>query len=114
MDTNNVGGLAINTAVIEKMAGMAALEVEGVEKLSSKNADIKHIVSNAAFKPVKATVKGGTIEVNIYICVKSDVMVKTVAEAVQANVKEKLQNMTGNAVTKVNVCVADITFEEAE
>ena len=30
------------------------------------------------------------------------------------NIKEKIQNMTGTAVTKVNVCVADIEIEEQE
>ena len=38
-------------------------------------------------------------------------LAKEVAENVQKNVKEKLQNMTGSAITRVNVNVADIAFE---
>ena len=37
---------------------------------------------------------------------------RSVAEAVQLNVKDKIQAMTGTAVTKVNVIVADIDIEE--
>ena len=51
------------------------------------------------------------------LVVKADVeravvVVKDVAEKVQAHVKEKIQNMTGTAVTQVNVVVADIELEE--
>ena len=37
-----------------------------------------------------------------------------VAEAVQAKIKDDIQNMTGSAVTKVNVVVADVEFSEDE
>ena len=36
---------------------------------------------------------------------------KEVAQKVQANVKEKVQNMTGSAVSRVNVTVADVELE---
>ena len=39
---------------------------------------------------------------------------KQVSEAVQAGVKEKVQSMTGNAVTKVNVNVVDVKFDDQE
>ena len=35
-----------------------------------------------------------------------------VAENIQAGVKEKLQGMTGSAVTRVNVVISDIDFAE--
>ena len=108
---SNTENLAINTSVIEKMAGIAAKEVEGVNSLATAPIDLKTILDRGAFKPVKAETKNGTIEIDIYICVKENAMVKEVAANVQNSVKEKLQNMTGNAVTHVNVFVADIVFE---
>ena len=39
---------------------------------------------------------------------------REVAEAVQQNVKEKIQTMTGTAVTRVNVNIEDLDFAEAE
>ena len=46
--------------------------------------------------------------------VKKDAVVNLVAEKVQANVKDKIQTMTGTAVTQVNVIVADVKLEEAQ
>ena len=39
---------------------------------------------------------------------------KEVAEKVQQNIKDKIQTMTGNAVTRVNVSIADIEIENNE
>ena len=53
----------------------------------------------------------GAIEININISVAKGANIKTVAEKVQENIKDKVQTMTGAAVTKVNVTIADITIE---
>ena len=112
---NNQTELTINTDVLEKMAGIAAKEIDGVAGLSKKAIDIADVVkSKTPFKGVKVENVNGAIKINVYICVKNDVLVKEVAEKVQKNVKEKIQTMTGNAVTKVNVTVADIEFEKAQ
>ena len=107
--------LSVNTEVLEKMAEIAAKEVDGVAGLSKKAVDIKGIIkSKSAFKGVKVENINGAIDISAYICVKQSAKVKEVAEKVQENIKEKIQNMTGTAVTKVNVCVADIEIEEQE
>lgn len=109
------GGLGINTEVIEKMVSLATLEVEGVAAMSNKSLDIKGVVNgNSPLKPVKVSVKNGAIDISVYISVKPGFKVKTIAEAVQANVKDKLQDMTGNAITRVNVLIADLAEEEIE
>ena len=51
---------------------------------------------------------------NNYIMEFKTAKAKEVAEAVQAGVKEKIQSMTGNAVTKVNVYVMDAIEEPEE
>ena len=112
---NNATELSVNTEVIEKMAEIAAKEVEGVTGLAKKAIDLKGAVkSHNAFKGVKVENVNGAIKINAYICVKKDAQIKDVAEKVQQNIKDKIQTMTGTAVTKVNVSVADIDFVEAE
>ncbi len=115
---NNATVLSVNTEVLEKMAEIAAKEVEGVAGLSKKAIDLKNAVKNKqAFKGVKVENVNGAIKINVYICVEKNAVVKQVAEKVQANVKEKIQTMTNTAVTKVNVTVADVkiaTEEETE
>lgn len=107
------GGLGINTDVIEKMVSLATLEVEGVASMCNKSLDIKSVANgNSPLKPVKVAVKNGAIDISLFISVKSGFKVKAIAEAVQANVKDKLQDMTGNAITRVNVNIADLADEE--
>lgn len=107
--------LNVSTNVLEKMAEIAACEVEGVKGLSKKAIDIKDTLkSKSVFKGVKAENVNGAIEITVYICVDNNVKVREVAEAVQSNVKDKIQTMTGTAVTKVNVSIADIYIEDSE
>lgn len=107
--------LSVSTEVLEKMAEIAAKEVDGVAGLSKKAMDIKGIVKTKnAFKGVKVETINGAIEISVYICLKADAKVKETAEHVQENIKDKIQTMTGNAVTKVNVQVADIEIKDEE
>lgn len=112
---NNATVLSVNTDVIEKMAEIAAKEIKGVAGLAKKAIDLKNAVkTKQAFKGVKVESVNGAIKINVYICVEKDAPVKEVAEKVQENVKEKIQTMTNTAVTKVNVTVADVKFENQE
>ena len=107
--------LSVSTEVLEKMAEIAAKEVDGVAGLSKKAMDIKGIVKTKnAFKGVKVETINGAIEISVYICLKADAKVKETSERVQENIKDKIQTMTGNAVTKVNVQVADIEIKGEE
>lgn len=112
---NNKTELSVNTEVLEKMAGIAAKEVEGVAGLSKKAIDLKGIVKTKnAFKGVKVENINGAIEISVYICLKQNAKARDVAEKVQSNIKDKIQTMTGNAVTQVNVNIADIDITEEE
>ena len=114
MNTNGAE-LSVSTEVLEKMASIAALEVEGVAGISKRAVDLKDAVKNkSAFKGVKAESVNGAIIITVFVALKQNAKVNVVAEAVQKNVKEKIQTMTGTAVTRVNVTVADITFEAPE
>ena len=110
MENNN---LVIGAQVLEQMSKIAALEVEGVAGLSERAVDIKSVaVSGKLLKSTKVNDKDGAVAIDVYIKVKSNFNAKEVAENVQTNVKEKLQSMTGTAITRVNVIIADVEFVE--
>lgn len=114
MNNNNIG-LAINNDVIARMAEMAASETPGVASLGLRPITIKSIIQkNGNTKTVSVNTEHGIINITIYIKVAEDRKVGEVAEKVQLGVKEKLQGMTGSAVTKVNVVVSDVVFAEEE
>lgn len=109
---NNSTELSINTEVLEKMAEIAAMEIDGVAGLAKKAIDLKGAVkSKNALKGIKVESVNGAIKINAYITLKQGVNIKDVAEKVQANIKDKIQTMTGTAVTKVNISIADVEFE---
>ncbi len=115
MNKENSFGLEINNDVVVKMASVAVLEVEGVAGLYAKTTDIKEVFAkdNAA-RAIKVNKTNETTTLDIYISVVNGYDVRKVAENVQKNVKSKLQNMTGNAVSKVNVFVSDVAFNTEE
>ncbi|MBE6728964.1 MAG: Asp23/Gls24 family envelope stress response protein [Ruminococcaceae bacterium] len=101
--------LAINAGVLEQMAKIAVKEVEGVAGLAENGVDLKNALNRGKlFKAVHVTEKNGAVALDIHIKIYDTANAKEVAEKVQENVKEKLQSMTGNAITRVNVTVADV------
>lgn len=115
---NNTSSLAINEDVIAKMAQLAAMEVEGVEGLASgilkMNKIKKMIKTGTNTKGVYVWIDAGVINVDVYIKVKPGMPIKKIAEDVQLSVKEKIQSMTGNAVSSVNVTIADVAEAPAQ
>ncbi len=104
--------LTINAEVIEQMATIAVKEVEGVAGLAEKGIDLKNVLNRGKiFKAVHVTEKNGAVALDIHVKIYENANAKTVAENVQKSVKEKLQNMTGNAITRVDVTVADVAHE---
>ena len=105
--------LSINVDVLKKMAKIAATEVDGVVGVPNKSIDLKGVVkSKNPFAGVKVESVNGALEIGVYIIVDKNVQVNTIAEKVQENVKDKIQTMTGTAVTKVNVIVADVKLND--
>ncbi len=101
--------LTINAEVIEQMATIAAKEVEGVAGLAENGIDLKNVLNRGKiYKAVHVTEKNGAVALDIHIKIYESANAKAVAENVQKSVKEKLQNMTGNAITRVDVTVADV------
>ena len=109
MQDNNLE-LSVSTEVLEKMAEIAACEIEGVKALSKKSA----LKTMNPFKGVKVDVLNGTVSVNVFIVIEKTAKLREVVAAVQENIKDKIQTMTGTAVTKVNVTVDDICEEVKE
>lgn len=120
METKKTSGLAINNEAVIQIAGIAALEVEGVAGLAKRPAQLRNFKSimsgsrSRHSKSVGFSTDNGAIVLDLFITVYDHIKVKDVAEAVQLNVKDKVQSMTGNAVATVNVHVDDLVIAEEE
>ena len=116
----NQSSLAINNEAIAKIAAMATLEVEGVASLGKRPIELKNVKSvmsgnrNKHSNSIGISVDNGALMFDVFVNINDAAKLKTVAENIQANVKDKVQSMTGNAVARVNVHIEDLCITEEE
>ncbi|MGY0233487.1 Asp23/Gls24 family envelope stress response protein [Longispora urticae] len=109
--------------VVEKVAAIAAREVEGVHDLGGDVSRMFQSVREriglgttdaSATRGVSVELTGGQAEVRLTLVVEYGHVVLTVCDAVRANVIEAVERMLGVAVTEVNILVDDIHTPEFE
>ncbi len=109
------GSLRISEDVLATIAVKAASGISGVSGLiGDKNQTKPGGLKLPGQKPVKIQLEDDQAVLDLYIRVKYGSNIRTVCEALQQAVKEDVQTMTGIAVSKVNVHVEDIVFEEPQ
>ena len=103
---STAGQVRISGNVIRSIAAVAAKEVSGVEDLAPEKSNLLKTV-----QPVTVSVAGDTVEITVRIILQSGARLQPVAEQVQQDVKENVQNTTGIIVSKVHVIATDIVFD---
>lgn len=114
--SNEKGSVIISEEVLASIATNAAKDIDGVSSFSNRPVDVVSTLKNGSLKvmsPVRVLQNGDDITISIYLNLEPNQKIKSVAQDVQKNVKEAVQNMTGRLVSKVNVIVAGIDFEES-
>ncbi len=105
---NTAGTLKVSQEVIKTIVKQVIIETEGVQALTSLPVPAKDMVIKSGVKrSIKITLNGDVAIVDISVSIKIGYQVKTVAEAIQNNVKEEIQQMTGITVSAVNVYISD-------
>lgn len=110
MENNNFGQVKISNDVIATIAGLAALEVEGIETTTTF-AD-KLLKNNG----VKIQIEDEDVNLDVMVMIEYGVSIPDIAFKVQENVKNTVETMTGLKVSQVNIHVQGISFrkEKAE
>ena len=119
MDLQNMdlqgGSLQISTEVIAKIARCAALEIDGVAEVSCgrQSKKLKDLLEATSIQPpVVVEMRDGTAEITLHLMMSLGARVPAVAEKVQENVKNSVQNMTNVTVSRVNLIIAGLTETE--
>ncbi len=111
-ENNEVRSLKILEDVIYKIVEIGAADVEGVCSFVKSKVDfVRLFIGSKQQSMIDINVSGGSAEISLGINVSGSCKVKSVAEKVQQRVKDDVQSMTGIAVTKVNVFVYGIIFD---
>ena len=107
-----IGSLNISTGVVEKIAKLAALEIEGVADVSTGSSGVKGVFFFFFLqKPVTVTMADGVAEIDVNLVLKYGCKVPSVCKNVQEAVKTNVQLMTEIAVSKVNINVTGVQAE---
>ena len=106
------GSLQISTEVIGKIARCAALEIDGVAEVSCgrQNKKLKDLLEASSIQsPVVVEMRDGTANITLNLMMKLWWHgIPAVAEKVQENVKNAVQNMTNVTVSRVNLVIAGL------
>ncbi|NLL92271.1 MAG: Asp23/Gls24 family envelope stress response protein [Ruminococcaceae bacterium] len=106
----SVGKVKISSDVIASIAENATMEIEGVDSVSTANIGIKGMLTKAKYKkPVKIEINDEMAKIEISIVVDQKARIPDLANAIQLNVKNAVQNMTGLTVLGVDVIIAGIS-----
>lgn len=111
---SSLGAIRIADEVVSIIAGLAATEVDGIAGMSGGIAGgIAEMLGRKNFaKGVKVEVGEKEAAVDLFIIVKYGVCIPDIALAVQENVKQAIETMTGLSVVEVNVHVQGVGFPE--
>ena len=113
-NNDNIGKIRIADDVVASIAGIAAIEVKGVSKLTGNIS--KELVSKLGKKNlangVKIEISEGEVTADISLELEYGNNIKKVSEEVQSKVKQAIENMTGLKVKVVNVVVSGIKLDK--
>ena len=105
------GSLKISQDVVASIAKFATLEIDGVDSVSTGNSGVKGWLTKTNYtKPIKVELLDEVVNVEISVVVGRGVKIQQVAAAVQQNVKNAIQSMTGLAVARVDIVVAGVSL----
>lgn len=112
----NLGEVQIADEVVAVIAGIAAMEVDGVSSMAGTTT--REIISRLGMrtlsKGVKVDVLEGIVTVSLALNLKFGTNIRTTTMKVQEKVKSAIENMTGLTVADVNIRVAGVDMPEEE
>ena len=113
IQSEKIGEVQIADEVVAIIAGLAAMEVEGVSSMAG-NAT-RELISKLGMKNlskgVKVDVLEGVVTVSLTLNLKYGYSVLDISSKVQEKVKAAIENMTGLTVADVNIRVQGVDME---
>ncbi len=107
------GSLKISQEVIASITKYAACEIEGIHSLADSRLPIKSLSkSGITTRPILINLNDDVAIIDVSVIVKAGYKIRTVSEELQKAVKDAIQNMTGITVSKVNVHIEGIQFQQ--
>jgi uncharacterized alkaline shock family protein YloU len=116
MQDRKQGDILIADDVVATIAGLAALETEGVAAMSGGLSEgiSKRLSGKNAQLGVSVEVGQVETAIHLRVILHYGATIQDVCQFLQDNVKDAVESMTGLRVVEVNVRVEGISFKEEE
>lgn len=108
---NTKTSLNISEDVIKTIIGEAINELDEAVSLANLPAKTGVFSSAGGTKPISLTIVGDFVKIDVGLNVNVECKVKDMAQTVQALIKDRVQDMTGITVSKVNIFIVGVSSE---
>ncbi len=105
----SVGKTTLTTDVLLTIARMAALEVEGVNRMAHVKGGVNSLLGRGT-EGVRMVVEDNNVFVDLYLVLDEDVNIREVSRTVQQTVARAIAEMTGLEVGHVNIHIEDVEY----
>ena len=115
-DDTKKGTVEISDHVMCTIAGLAAMEVEGIASMKGDIAanQITRSAMNNLSKCARVILNDdGSVKVQLVLNIRYGYNLPATTKKVQERVKDTLESMTGLKVSSVNVSISDVKIEKA-
>jgi uncharacterized alkaline shock family protein YloU len=113
------GNTTVSDAVVAKVAGVAAQEVEKVQMGGGATAAVGGFLGSVTGSAGAGLTRGVSVEVgaeeaavDLTLAIEYGAQIPQTAQAVRRNVINRVENLTGLRVTEVNITVTDVPVPE--
>ncbi len=111
-EAGQIGEVRIADDVVASIAGLAALEVDGVASMSGNATDelLSKVGVRGAGKGAKVEVIDRIVSVEMAVNLKYGYNIPAVSAKIQEKVKSAIETMTGLTVSDVNIRIAGVVM----
>jgi uncharacterized alkaline shock family protein YloU len=108
---NQIGTIVVDTDIIAKYAGTAAIEcfgIVGMAAVNMKDGLVKLLVKDNLAHGINVTVNENRLTLDFHVIVAYGVSICAVSDNLIENVKYKVEQFTGVEVEKINIFVEGV------
>jgi uncharacterized alkaline shock family protein YloU len=106
---HSVGKTTLTPDVLLTIARMAALEVEGVNRMAPVKGGVNSLLGRGN-EGVRMVVEDNNVFVDLHLVLDEDINIREVSRTVQQTVARAIAEMTGLEVGHVNIHIEDIEY----
>lgn len=106
----DIENTTISPQVLQKIARLTALSVQGVSRLASATGSLGQMLRKNEDKGARIHIQEEAVFVDVYVILMSNFNVREVCREIQSRVSRAISEMVGMDVGGVNVHVMDFDF----